>query len=527
MADGEDVSKKVKEIKDKTKAVLESDTNSNFIVDILELSETQDEKVLVAFVRSAHKIFTTFSSRGKLHRQTKQKRATKEVREETSSDPQDVFSYWLHEKYLLTLRRLLNLLRIGSQNVKEFALCTLMKFLVEEAKQVQKFPNVLFRQTCDALFDGKYSMKDCIERFAEYLEYDDVRFYVLKNLGKILGDTSNSTGSQAQHLVENVFAMLNLVKMKEKDEELNNLLTEIKRSKKRGSDKIENNVLDLKQHRNVFTAVWIAFLALPLTSEIHKKVLLNLHSDVLPHLTEPKLLMDFLTDSYNTGGVTSLLALNSLFVLIHKHNLDYPDFFKKLYALFGPNIFYVKYQARFFHLADLFLMSTHLPAYLVAAFVKRLSRLALSAPPSGAMLVIPFVCNLIKRHPSVQVLIHRKQRGKLLLDEGTDESTTSLCQGDPFIADEQDPAKCDAMKSSLWELKTLQSHFYPTVASLVEMLEKPLGAEETDISEYFDQGYDQLFQKECKKITTQNAHLEFQAPKGIISKRMSDHWVLE
>jgi len=405
MADGAGVSK-VKEIKDKTKAILESDTSSNFIVDILELSETQDEKVLVAFVRSAHKIFTTFSSRGKLHRQTKQKNATKEVKEGTSSDPQDIFNYWLHEKYLLTLKRLLNFVRIGSQNLKEFALCTLMKFLVEEAKQVQKFPNALFRQTCDALFDGKYSMKDCIERFAEYLEYDDVRFYVLKNLGKILGDTSSAAGSQAKYLAENVFAMLNLVKVKEKDEDLNNLLTEIKRSKKGGS---KINVLDLKQHRRVFSAVWIAFLALPLTSEIHKKVLLNLHSDVLPHMTDPKLLMDFLTDSYNTGGVTSLLALNSLFVLIHKHNLDYPDFFRKLYALFEPNIFYVKYQARFFHLADLFLMSTHLPAYLVAAFVKRLSRLALSAPPSGAMLVIPFVCNLIKRHPSVQVLIHRKQ----------------------------------------------------------------------------------------------------------------------
>ena len=402
MADGADVLKKVKEIKDKTKAIIESDTNSNLIVDILELSETQDEKVLVAFVKSAHKIFTTFSSRGKLHRQPKQKRATKEVREETSSDPQDVFSYWLHEKYLLALRRVLNLLRIGSQNVKEFSLCTLMKFLVEEAKQVRKFPNGLFRQTCDALFDGRYSMKDCIERFAEYLEYDDVRFYMLKNLGKILGDTSRATGSQAPYLVENVSAMLNLLKMKEKGEDLNNLLTEIK-------DKKENNVLDLKHHRKVFSTVWIAFLALPLTSEIHKKVLLNLHIDVLPHMTDPKLLMDFLTDSYNTGGVTSLLALNSLFVLIHKHNLDYPDFFKKLYALFEPNIFYVKYQARFFHLADLFLMSTHLPAYLVAAFVKRLSRLALSAPPSGAMLVIPFVCNLIKRHPSVQVLIHRKQ----------------------------------------------------------------------------------------------------------------------
>ena len=114
-----------------------------------------------------------------------------------------------------------------------------------------------------------------------------------------------------------------------------------------------------------------------------------------------------------------------------------------------------------------------------------------------------------------------------MLDEDTDESTTNLCQGDPFIADEEDPSKCNAMRSSLWELKTLQSHYYPAAASLVEMLEKPLGVEETDISEYFDQGYDQLFQQECKKITSQNAHLEFQVPKGIISKSMSDHWVLE
>lgn len=212
--------------------------------------------------------------------------------------------------------------------------------------------------------------------------------------------------------------------------------------------------MDLKQHRNVFTTVWIAFLALPLTSEIHKKVLLNLHSDVLPHLTEPKLLMDFLTDSYNTGGVTSLLALNSLFVLIHKHNLDYPDFFKKLYALFEPNIFYVKYQARFFHLADLFLMSTHLPAYLVAAFVKRLSRLALSAPPSGAMLVIPFVCNLIKRHPSVQVLIHRKQ--------------VSTCRCKFFQGNEiykplgQPLVRCSSRDVPLtsWSLKKVKLHVY-------------------------------------------------------------------
>lgn len=406
MADDSDLSSKIKEAKNKTKAILESDANSNFIVDILELSEAQDEELLLAFVRSVHKIFTTFASRGKLHGSPQQRKT------EDSEDPGHVFSRWLHEKYLVALKRLLHLLSVGSQNIKEFCLCTLMKFVVDEGKQKTSagFPNELFRQICDVLFDGKHRMKDCIERFAEYLDYDDVRFFVLKNLTKYLGNSSVSKGD-TQFLVENVFTMLNQVNMKEKDIDLNNFLTDVKKNKKGkdGSESKKPSFTLLKQHRKVFSSAWIGFLAIPLTSEIHKKILLNLHTDVLLHMTDPKLLMDFLTDSYNTGGVTSLLALNSLFFLIHKHNLDYPDFFKKLYALFEPNIFHVKYQARFFHLADLFLMSTHLPAYLVAAFVKRLSRLALTAPPSGAMLAIPFVCNLIKRHPSVQVLIHWKQ----------------------------------------------------------------------------------------------------------------------
>ncbi|XP_068675905.1 nucleolar complex protein 4 homolog [Montipora foliosa] len=515
----------VKEVNNKTTAILESDANSNFLVDIIELSESQEEEVLLAFIRSVYKIFSTFCSRGKLHLSLQQRKAVK-----GSEDPGDVFNLWLHEKYLLTLRRLLHLLSVGSQNIKEFSLCTLMKFVAEEGKQKSSdgFPNKLFKQICDVFFNGKNSSKACIERFAEFLDYDDVRFFVLKNLAGRLGNVPVSEGEKEPYLVENVFTMLSQVKMKENDEDLNNfLIHDMKSAKgKDGSVSKQPRFTLVKYHKRFFSSAWIGFLAIPLTSEILKKILLNLHTDVLPHMTDPKLLMDFLTDSYNAGGVTSLLALNSLFFLIHKHNLDYPDFFKKLYALFEPNIFYVKYQARFFHLADLFLTSTHLPAYLIGAFVKRLSRLALTAPPHGAMLATAFVCNLIKRHPSVQALIHRKQSGKLLLDGESSEDFQDSCIGDPFIADEPDPAKCNALKSSLWELKTLQHHYYPGVSTLVEMLEKPLDSKETDISDYFDVSYDQLFQKECRKVTQKNSFLEFQVPKGIIGKGMVENWVL-
>jgi hypothetical protein len=48
----------------------------------------------------------------------------------------------------------------------------------------------------------------------------------------------------------------------------------------------------------------------------------------------------------------------------------------------------------------------HLPAYLIAAFVKRMARMALHAPPSGALFVIAFVYNMLKRHPQIQIMLH-------------------------------------------------------------------------------------------------------------------------
>jgi U3 small nucleolar RNA-associated protein 19 len=103
-------------------------------------------------------------------------------------------------------------------------------------------------------------------------------------------------------------------------------------------------------------------------------------------MVQPIRLIDFLKDSYDVGGVVSLLALHGLFILITKHNLyvirlllrcwvdwltckpttsmvatyrDYPDFYRKLYALFQPNIFHVKYRAKFFRLVNIFLKSSY------------------------------------------------------------------------------------------------------------------------------------------------------------------------
>ena len=52
----------------------------------------------------------------------------------------------------------------------------------------------------------------------------------------------------------------------------------------------------------------------------------------------------------NRGVGGCFLALAGLFELMMKHNLDYPNFFPKLYALFDRNLMHVRYRARFFRL---------------------------------------------------------------------------------------------------------------------------------------------------------------------------------
>lgn len=63
--------------------------------------------------------------------------------------------------------------------------------------------------------------------------------------------------------------------------------------------------------------------------------------------------------------------------------------------------FFLKLQ-----LLDACLKSSYLPAYLAAAFAKRLSRLTLSVPPAGALIIIALIHNLLRRHPSINFLVH-------------------------------------------------------------------------------------------------------------------------
>ena len=252
------------------------------------------------------------------------------------------------------------------------------------------------------------------------------------------------------------------------------------------------------QHRS-FQDAWLAVLRLPLPRATLKRVLSSLEGDILPTVVNPLLFADFLSAAYSTGGVIALLSLEALWHLMSHHGLEYPSFYAKLYALLTQGNLVARYNGRFMALLDMFLSSAALPAYLVAAFAKRLARLAVRGPPTVACLALPLMYNALKRHPACTPLLHRAmpkigrvpQLSKSLPGAaeavaGSGVPPLSIAGGvweDPFHEEADDPAKANALASQLWEIVALQSHWSPQVARLAELFGQAMTRKEFNVSQ--------------------------------------------
>ncbi|ESN95922.1 hypothetical protein HELRODRAFT_114519 [Helobdella robusta] len=292
------------------------------------------------------------------------------------------------------------------------------------------------------------------------------------------------------------------------------------------TDQLSTKYSLVKEHKKLFTNLWIRFLNMDLQKSLYKAVLVVLHDSVMPHMTSPLLLTDFLIHSYNAGGSTSLLALNGLFILMTSYNLDYPDFYGKLYTLLEPSVFHMQYRARFMYLLDLFLYSTHLSANIVGAFIKKLSRLSLTAPTPALLSIVTLVTNLLIRHPNCQTLIHTKPAKlngpQMKNDDGVGGSDNNDGDGmvvddkendggaggnnlaqclseDPFKENEKNLLKTRAMESSLWEIKTLQCHYHYSISSRACRIDQVLPIVELPYKELLEHTITDLIDKEKRK----------------------------
>lgn len=484
-------------------AILESKRNYNNITTLLHIARNQDndeDEALLATVALC-RVFIRLLAAGSLHR--KKNLAEKDV----------ILVHWLRDRLAEYHEVLLSFLTSDDHALT--ALTLSMRLLKAHGQYPYRdadehsFPKVLLRDIVAALCrpGADQARREFVEKFVD--EYDDIRLYTFKaiqdRLSKQGADTAPVSGSGHDGLFAAVFELLSSIEgVPQSREELADFYVDPPKKQK------GHELFSVSKHKRAAQDAWLALMGRDMTRDQRKRLLDIMSRVIAPWFTKPELLMDFLTDCYNSGGSMSLLALSGVFYLIQERNLDYPAFYTKLYSLLDADILHSKYRSRFFRLLDIFLASSHLPAALVASFIKRLARLSLNAPPSAIVTIIPWMYNLFKKHPTTTFMMHRVPRTKedkeKLATEGMD---------DPFDTDVQDPMETRAIDSCIWEIVQLQSHYHPNVATIAKIVSEQFTKQFYNMEDFLDHSYASLLEAEMGKNIRKAPVVEFRIPKRI------------
>ncbi|KAK4187965.1 CBF/Mak21 family-domain-containing protein [Podospora australis] len=476
--------------------ILESRKHYNNVATLIELAQKKADDVSTAQAASETlcRVFIRLLALGNL------------VKRKDASEKEATVTTWLRER-LADFREVL-LSMFDNEKLALQALMLAMALLKAEAQHLDDkpeaiFPRYFFSEIINSIIQSP--VDELRETFAENFidEYDDIRFYTFEAIKDFLG-----RGDEVDEAIrEVVFDMLlGVEEVPDSNDDIDAFYVEPPNKKK-------HPLRSLSQHKKQAQEAWLAFMRMGLSKEQRKKILAAVSTTIAPWFTKPELLMDFMTDCYNAGGSTSLLALSGVFYLIQERNLDYPEFYTKLYSLLDADILHSKHRSRFFRLLDTFLGSSHLPAVMVASFIKRLARLALNAPPSAIVVIVPWFYNLFKRHPLTTFMMHRvprtKEEKELIESEGA---------ADPFLPFEQDPMETRAIDSCLWEIVQLQSHYHPNVATIAKIISEQFTKQSYKMEDFLDHSYGSLLEAEMTKEVKKPPVVEFMIPKHIYTK---------
>lgn len=260
----------------------------------------------------------------------------------------------------------------------------------------------------------------------------------------------------------------------------------------------------LDHFKEDFGQTWVLVLSLPFAAAEHKLILKHLPKYVMPSMANPLLLADYLTQSYELGGIAAILALESLFQLIVTHNLDYPNFFISLYRLCTVAVFNAKYHGKFLKLLNMCLRSVNMPAYLVAAFIKRLAGVALQCSAPVIQFCITQIQSLLRQHQQTMVLLHREDKGE------------------EFDINEKDVEKANALSSSLWELEALEQHYLYDIAKATVVLRDSQSTNPMSLPVVMegtmDQSYAGLIDEVLNKKKKLNVAMAYRKPTTLCGK---------
>ncbi|CAA7022010.1 unnamed protein product [Microthlaspi erraticum] len=450
-----------------------------------------------------------------------------------ADDPEVIFKAWLRSKFDEFVKLLIDVL-VSDQSedtLRDIVLGTLMEFV--KLLNVGRFHSSIYHRVLDAIIHSAVDVEIFLDILSsKYFKYIDVRYFTYISMEKFVktleasvvsGDGTVTETNEAETdlkeslelSVRKIYQLLSRIPPPEKQAEksqhemwsgsdgsVNEKPTDKKKKKKEEDSSLLSPTTIAKRMKLKFTKAWISFLRLPLPLDVYKEVLASIDKTVIPHLSNPAMLCDFLTKSYDIGGVVSVMALSSLYILMTEHGLEYPNFYIKLYALLVPSIFVAKHRSRFLQLLDACLKSSLLPGYLAASFTKKLSRLSLSIPPSGSLVITALIYNLLRRHPSINHLVH------LEIDEDNESLPKKKKLGiDRFKNLETDPKISGAMRSSLWEIDTLRHHYCPPVSRFVSSLETDLTKRakttEMKIEDFSSGSYATIFGDEIRRRVKQ------------------------
>ncbi|KAF2707558.1 nucleolar complex protein 4 [Pleomassaria siparia CBS 279.74] len=477
--------------------VLESRRHYNNISILLQRAKeqgSQNETAILAAVALC-RVFARLFSTGDM------------VKSKGIAASEAVIVQWLKERYREYQDVLLNqYLRSDDAPKQSVALTLLMRLVKEESKSQQEYnwkhgPYSRIVQTILLLPENDATRDEFAEKY--FKQFDDIRFHTFKTIKKFL-DTELEESVEQLASSNGLSLMLALDQVPASKDEIQNFFT--------ASTKQSKSLLSLKAYKSQAQEAWLAILRCGISKEQRKSILGVFSHQIAPWFQQPEMLMDFLTDSYDVGGGTSLLALSGLYYLMSEKNLDYPSFYQKLYSLLDDGLLHSKYRSRFFRLMDTFMSSTHLPAALVASFIKRFARLSLHGPPAGIVVVVPWMYNMFKRHPACTFMMHRETRDPIAKKELEEDG-----MDDPFDMEEEDPMLTDAIESSLWEIETLQSHYHPNVATLARIISQQFTKRSYNLEDFLDHSYNALLDVELVRDLKKDPVVEYEIPKQIFS----------
>ena len=489
-----------KKIDDLVNNILASRKNANKITDLIEfIQDAKNVSLKLSAIEGSIKVFQQLSENNEI---------LFEIDNIGEKSKVELYKLWVGERFSDCCNHVLDCLFDIAENKQNSVLTFFMKllkikssfFMLQQASvnEIRLCQEEILNLVTRLVNNENSSQLEC---FFNFLQYDLIRYIVLNIIPLLLKQYSKESDCTEKFL-EMLFSLLKEISKHIPQGVANQnkvfLLSEKALSKSLEIEK-KVNPLASSQQRKVFTKAWLMFLKQPFSTLLHKEILIILHSSLIVNFSNPRLLSDFLIKSFNQGGGLALLGLHGLFILVHEHNLEYPDFYKNLYTLLHPRIFQKKYKNRFFHLLQLFLSSTHIPSYIVSAFVKKMSRLTLTAPPHGILVLLALITILIKLHPSILGIIDSKN-GESIAE-------------DPYIETEEDLKLCNASQSSLWELDTLLNHYLPEVVQAAAAVKK-VNVVQPDLNELMETGYKELIDFDEDMFTS--SAMNDAAPTGII-----------